>query len=142
VQPAATESVEKPAAPMAELKLSALSAMKKGDHAKITVSINAASQFRSAVLGLKFDPAKAAVRSVSFGDVFGATLANTSALPFLNENGKMYVSLSTQSGVASTAGTLAVIEIEALADGTPEIALEKDVLNFLTVDGKNFAVKF
>ncbi len=74
--------------------------MKKGDHAKITVSINAASQFRSAVLGLKFDPAKAAVRSVSFGDVFGTTLANTAALPFLNENGKMYVSLSMPSGVA------------------------------------------
>ena len=39
------------------------------------------------------------------------------------------------------AGTLAVIEIEVLADGVPVIAFDNDVLNFLSADGKNFAVK-
>jgi len=37
---------------------------------------------------------------------------------------------------------LAFVEIEALADGKPEIVLEKDVLNFLAADGRNFAVRF
>jgi hypothetical protein len=82
------------------------------------------------------------VRIVTFGDVFGR-LANTSAPPFLNQNGKMYVSLSSLRGVAEkNSGVLAYIEIEALADGKPEISLDADVLNMLTVDGENFAVKF
>ena len=36
---------------------------------------------------------------------------------------------------------LAVIEVEALVDGAFEVAIDKDVLNFLTEDGKNFAIK-
>jgi hypothetical protein len=46
-------------------------------------------------------------------------------------------------GVAqSPSGVLAFIEVEALADGQPEITFERDVMNMLTADGKNFAVKF
>jgi hypothetical protein len=67
---------------------------------------------------------------------------NTSATPFLNQNGKTYVSLSAKddSG-AKSEGTLAIIEIEALADGRPEIVFDRDVLNFLTTDGKNFLIR-
>jgi uncharacterized protein YijF (DUF1287 family) len=84
-----------------------------------------------------------AVRSVSFGDVFGSTLAGTSATPFVNENGKMYVSLASPEGAAPLqTGVLAYVEIEALADGMPSMELDKDVVNFLTPDGKNFAMRF
>ena len=38
-------------------------------------------------------------------------------------------------------GVLAMIEVEALVDGKVEIKLEKDVLNLLAADGRNFAVK-
>ena len=99
--------------------------------------------FRSAVFGLRFDDKKIAVRSVMFGDVFGMGVANTMATPFLNQGGRMFVSLTMpDKTLASTEGVLAFVEIEALADGKPEIVLEKDVLNFLTADGRNFAVKF
>ena len=78
-----------------------------------------------------------------FGDVFGMGVANTVASPFLNQSGKMFVSLSLpDKAVASPQGVLAFIEIEALRDGKPQIDLEKDVLNFLAADGKNFSVKF
>jgi hypothetical protein len=131
-------------APTAQIVLAnTLSQMKRGERAKLLVNIDSSAAFRSAVLGLKFDENKVAVRSIAFGDVFGTGLANSAAAPFLNQNGKTFVSLSIPQGVVQqTKGTLAVIEIEALADGTPEIAFERDVLNFLTSDGKNFVVKF
>lgn len=119
------------------------SALKVGERSKIAVMVNASSPFRSAVLGVKFDVQKLAVRAVSFGDVFGTGLMNTSTPPFLNQNGKMYVSLSMADGtVNSNSGVLAYIEVEALVDGVPVITLEKDVLNFLASDGKTFAMKF
>ena len=49
------------------------------------------------------------------------------------------VSLSTDKDIAqSSSGVLAYIEIEALADGKPEISFDADILNFLTADGRCF----
>jgi Type II secretory pathway, component PulD len=117
--------------------------LKAGEKTKIAVMINGSSPFTSAVVGLRFDDKKLAVRSVALGDVFGQALVNNPALPFLNQNGKMYVNLvMPDGGAASTTGILAFVEIEALVDGQTEISFDKDVLNVLTVDRKNFAVKF
>jgi hypothetical protein len=117
--------------------------MKAGEKTRIPVMVKSSGPFRSAVLGLRFDEKKIAVRSVMFGDVFGMGMANTLATPFLNQSGRMFVSLSlADKAVSSTEGVLAFVEIEALADGKPQITLEKEVLNFLAADGKNFSVKF
>lgn len=131
-------------APLVELQiLPTLSEMKKGDKTKLAIMVRSATAFRSAILGLKFDKEKVAVRAVSLGDVFGKDLAQTSVTPFMNENGKMFVSLTSPKDVAeNSSGILAYIEIEALADGKPQIAFEGDILNFLTSDGKNFTVKY
>ena len=131
-------------APTADLQfLSNLPEMKKGDKTKIAIMVRSATAFRSAVLGLKFDSEKIVVRTVSFGSVFGTDLAQTYAKPFLNENGKMFVSLSSPKDTAeNSSGMLAYIEVEALADGKHDITFDKDILNFLTADGKNFVVKF
>lgn len=144
-QPAATDVPQTAAAssPSAELSLPAMTAMKQGQTMKVPVTVKSASAFRSAVLGLKFDSSKLAVKSVTFGDVFGADVAGQAATPFLNQNGKMFVSLSMAKGEAPiSSGILAYVEIEALADGVPQITLEKDVLNFLTAEGRNFQVRF
>ena len=123
--------------------LPAFNSMKRGQTVKIPVTVKAGSMFRSAVLGLKFDPSKVVVKAVTFGDVFGSDLAGQSATPFVNENGKMYVSLSMAKGSAPTsAGVLAYVEVEALSDGVPEITLVKDILNFLTAEGRNFQVSY
>lgn len=122
---------------------SELAEMKTGEKVRIPVVITSTGEFRSAVIGLKFDEKKLAIRTVSFGDVFGADNLNTAATPFLNQNGKMYISLTAKDGVQlKTTGSLAFVEIEALSNGKPEIAFDRDVLNFLTTDGKNFLVKF
>lgn len=140
---AAPEAVKSPA-PTAEIQISPnIPKLKRGEKTKIRIMVMSASAFRSAVFGLRFNDKKLAVRSVQLGEVFGPTLANTPVTPFLNQDGKMNVSLSLPEGtVQNSSGVLAYVEIEALADGTPSLSLEKDVLSFLTADGKNFAVKF
>ena len=131
-------------APLADLQfLPSLPIMKAGEKTKVAIMVRSATAFRSAVLGLKFDDKKLAIRSVGYGDVFGADMAQTKAAPFINERGKMFVSLSTARDVAqNSSGILAYIEIEALTDGTAQIAFDRDIMNILTADGKNFAVRF
>ena len=143
-EPAAESAQPLENKPVAQLSLGGnLSEMKTGQKVKIPVMVDSSSLFRSAVIGLKFDQKRLAVRSVSFGDLFGNGLANTAVSPFLNQGGKMYVSLSLPQGtVNATSGVLAYVEVEALADGKPDITVERDVVNFLAADGKNFAVKF
>jgi len=133
-----------PNAPLAEIQfLPSLPIMKAGEKTKIAVMVRSATAFRSAVLGLNFDDKKLVIRSVSYGEVFGADMAQTNAAPFLNQSGKMFVSLSTAKDVAqNSSGILAYIEIEALTDGAANITFDRDILNFLTADGKNFAVRF
>ena len=131
-------------APTANVRFaSPFPAMKRGDKIKIAVAVDGTKAFRSAVLGFRYDDKKLAIRSINFGDVFGSGITGTDVAPFLNQNGKTFVSLSMPQGVVqSPSGVLAVIEVEALADGQPEITFERDVMNMLTADGKNFAVKF
>ncbi len=139
--PAESETAKQPAGPNLAIRLGQLGEMKAGEKIKVPVTIEGAGAFRSGVVGFKFDDKKVAIRSVSFGDVFG-TQANTAATPFLNQDGKLYVTLTSADGKEmSASGTIAFIEIEVLTDGRPEIALDRDVLSFVTVDGKNFAIK-
>ncbi|MFN3329820.1 MAG: secretin N-terminal domain-containing protein, partial [Pyrinomonadaceae bacterium] len=129
--------------PFAELNLlNPLPEMKPGEKAKIAVLVKTDKPFRSAVLGLKFDPSKLAVRAVEFGDVFGSGFAKTTVMPFLNLNGKMFVSLSPGKDIiVSGSGILAYVEIEALSYGKPEISFEPEIMNILTADGKTFDLK-
>ncbi len=115
--------------------------LKAGERVKIPVLVNTSLPFRSALVGLRYDPAKFVVKSVAFGEVFGQQLAGKPVPPFLNQGGKTYISLVQPDGVSTMmSGVLAVLEIEALADSDFELAFDRDVLNLLTADGKNFTV--
>ncbi len=129
---------------LSELLLpNALPELKKGEKAKIAVAVKGTSTFHSAVLGLKFDDKRLAVRSVTMGEIFGPDAAKTLVAPFINTNGKMFISLVPPSGnIISTSGILAIVEVEALADGKVELAFEKDVISFLAPDGRTVAIKF
>ncbi len=117
--------------------------LRAGERTKLAVLVRGASIFRSAVIGLKFDPARTTVRSVQFGDVYGKELSQTSADPFLNEGGKLYVSLIAPNGSSeNSSGVLAFIEIEALADGVPMIEFDPEMISLLTASGDSFLVKF
>ena len=117
--------------------------LKAGEKTKIAVMVKSATAFRSSVLGLKYDNTKLAVRSVSFGDVYGGDLTGKAASPYLNQNGKTYVSLSSPKNTAENAsGILAYIEVEALSECKHEISFDSDVIMVMTADGRSFKVKF
>jgi hypothetical protein len=117
--------------------------MKKGDKVRIPIYVDASDVFRTATFGLAFDSSKVAVRSVRFGDIFGAKLASTESMPYLNQDGKMYVSLASPgASVDGATGILAYVEIEALADGKPVLTFDKNVLSMQTEKGKNFVINF
>jgi general secretion pathway protein D len=113
-----------------------------GEKYRIPILVDANSNFRSALVGFKFDAAKFAVGQISLGEVFGAQATGKVIAPFLNQNGKTYVTLAMPEGIsAMSKGVIAYVEVQALADGPFQMEIDKDVLNFLTIDGKNFAIK-
>jgi general secretion pathway protein D len=129
--------------PRAELMMiSQLPQMKTGDKARVAVIIKTSTPFRSAILGLAFNPSKLAIRSIQLGDIFGSQIAKTEIAPFFNLNGKTFVALSPNKDVMiSESGVLAYIEIEALSEGIPEIAFAPEIMNILTNDGRTFELK-
>ncbi|MER3632712.1 MAG: hypothetical protein C4325_11580 [Blastocatellia bacterium] len=129
---------------VAELLLPAyLRELSVGERLVVPIMVKTSTPFRSAVIGIRFDSAKIAVRKVSYGDVFGPSAANTPATPFLNQDGKTFISLSPGAGITGSGfGIIAYLEIEALRNGRPEIAFEKDVLNILSADGKTLQLRF
>lgn len=135
-------STENP--PTAELQiLPGVREMKAGEKTRIAIIVKSKDAFRSAVLGLRFDEKNLAIRKVGLGDVFGESSVYKTAKPFFNEDGKMFVSLSAANEVSkNSSGVLAYVEIEALTSGKHEITFEKDIMNFLTSAGVNFALKF
>ncbi len=130
--------------PVATLQLlPKLPEMKAGEKIRVAILVKTGTPFRSAVLGLIYDGSGAAIRSVSYGDVFGPKLSRTEATPFFNENGRMFVSFSAAEDVAAnSSGVLTYVEIEALKDGIPDITFDPDMVNLLTANGNNFTVKF
>jgi hypothetical protein len=137
-----------PAATTSSLKASFrfgadIPALKAGDKIKVPVYVDATEPFQSAVLGLGYETNQLAITSVQYGDIFGTSLAGTSATPYLNQDGKMFVRLATTADpIAVQSGIIAYVEIQALADCKPALTFNKDSLSVLTAKGKNFAVNF
>ncbi len=135
--------VEKPG-PVAVLEmLPKFPEMNAGERLKVVILVKSSTPFRSAVMGLVYDETKVAVRSVAYGDVFGAPLANSDVLPFFNQYGKTYVSLTSAKDVAgNSSGVLSFVEVEALVDGVPQITFDPELMNILSADGINFVVRY
>ncbi len=132
--------------PQAELKffLPEINVMKAGEKAKVQILIESDASFNSAVLALGFDPKKIAVRKISYGEVFGKTMTEQEVKPYYNANGKTYANLSTET-LTKIEGNdvLAYIEIEALADGKPEISFIPNMFTLVNNEsGQSFALSF
>lgn len=124
----------------ATVQLAAIAAMKAGEKVRVAVVFSSPEAFRSAVLGVKYDPTKLAIRGISLGDAFGEK-ANSTVMPFLNTDGKTYFSLiAPERATTSPTGVIAYLDVEALVDGVPAITLDSDVLNLMTEDGRNIPV--
>lgn len=125
-----------------ELRLGAeLAEMKAGEKVKVPVLMQGGGLFRTATMGLKFDPAKVAVRSVTHGEVF-AGQANSEAKPFVNEKGSLFVTFTAadEKGLIPN-GTLAYLEIEALVPGIPALEFDRNMFIFQTAQGVNLPLR-
>lgn len=142
-EPVAKLDPADPVSAPVELKLGVeLPEMKAGEKLRVPVLANGDGMFRTATMGLTYDPAKLAIKAVTYGDIFGQR-ASMAANPFLNEKGKLYVTFTTEEEKGSApSGIFAYIEIEALTNGKPEIGFDRDIFNFLTAQGKILNVKF
>jgi general secretion pathway protein D len=117
--------------------------MAKGDRAVIAVRVQSPENIGSAVLGLKFDSKMLSVRKISYGDAFGQEMEGIEAMPFINQNGKTYVSMVSREGIrAGATGVIAFVEVEALMDGVPQLFFDGEITGFLSMDGRNVPVKF
>lgn len=124
----------------ATVQLAAVAAMKAGEKVRVAVAFSSPEAFRSAVLGVKYDSTKLAIRGISLGDAFGEK-ANSTVMPFLNTDGKTYFSLIAPEGTTTPpTGVIAYLDVEALVDGVPMITFDGDVLNLMTEDGRNIPV--
>jgi general secretion pathway protein D len=133
--------------PQAELSLfmpSDIKSLKTGQRATVSVLIKSDASFNSAVLALKFDSKKLAVKKVSFGDVFGKSLTEKEVTPFFNSNGNLYATLTSESIVKIDGDdVLAYVEIEALIDGTPDISFIPNMFTMTDIEsGRSFALSF
>ena len=131
-----------PDAGAVELRLGAeFGEMKAGDKGKIPVIMQGGGLFRTATMGLKFDPAKVAVRSVTHGEVF-AGQANSEAKPFVNEKGSLFVTFTAadEKGLIPN-GTLAYLEVEALVPGRPMLEFDRNMFIFQSAQGVNLPLK-
>ncbi|HEV7643961.1 MAG TPA: secretin N-terminal domain-containing protein [Pyrinomonadaceae bacterium] len=129
-------------APQAEFSFGAvLPEMAKGTKITVPVLVKSAADFRLAILALKYDEQKLAIRSITYGDIFGNPQIRLNAVPYMNKGGKTFVAL-TSSSVVSESGVLAYIEIEALADGRQELAFDGEAMNMISSAGANFVLSF
>ncbi len=119
----------------------ALPPMTRGTKVVIPVIVDSASAFRLAIMALKYDAQKLAIRSITYGDIFGAPQAKTAAAPYLNKGGKTFVALTSTSTV-NESGVIAYIEVEALADGIHELAFDGEAMNMISSEGANFVLNF
>ncbi|MBC7798318.1 MAG: hypothetical protein H7Z37_15720 [Pyrinomonadaceae bacterium] len=134
---------ENNAAASAELKVTTLGKMRKGEKKIIPVQIKALSPFRLAVLSMGFDSNQLAVRQVFYGDIFGTDMAKTPTAPSVNSNGMLVMSLLAASGNLPTgSGVLTYIEVEALQDTSTEMRFDANSVNVVGVSGENFNLRF
>lgn len=129
--------------PKAEIKfLTGTQPMKAGEKRRVAVMMKSASLFKLAVLSLLFNGEKLKVNRVVYGEVFGATMAQTAINPMMNSNGAIIVSLAPQGNVATNSnGILIYMDIEALADTVPAFTFQTDETNIVTDNGQSFEIQ-
>lgn len=118
----------------AQILIGETTALKAGETKQFAIELKSQVPLALAVVALKFDPKVVKVRSVTAGSLLSAT--KSSIIPSIDPNGLCLISVSGRagSGAIQGAGTLLLIEVEALADGAPLFTLDKEAMNIMASD--------
>lgn len=120
--------------------------MKVGETRQFSLMVKSDASLSLAVVALRFDPKIVKVRAISAGPL----LANikdikepgASFTQSIDASGVCLISISNLNGVAliKGAGTLLLIEVEALATGDPGLVLDKSSMRLLGTDARDVAL--
>ncbi|HKO59834.1 MAG TPA: secretin N-terminal domain-containing protein [Pyrinomonadaceae bacterium] len=123
----------------AQIGMGETSAMKAGETKQFAVEIKSHVPLALAVVALKFDPKVVKVRAVTAGSIFSAGKMTPSIIPSIDANGMCLVSVSGRalSGPIQGAGTLLLIEVEAIADGNPGFTFDKEAMHIVATDASD-----
>ncbi|MGI9165948.1 MAG: secretin N-terminal domain-containing protein, partial [Pyrinomonadaceae bacterium] len=131
----ATASTSRNGSRVAQLSITPSSVLKVGEKRRFAIQLTSDLQFNLAVLGLRFNPKVVNVLGVSAGSLFlGAKT------PMLTESidpsGVCLISISAANGAAPITGSgiLVFIEVEAIAAGDAEFALNKETMHLVATD--------
>ena len=133
-KPIETSISSVPRSRTAQIMLGETSAMKAGEIKHFAVELKSHVPLALAVVALKFDPKVVKVRAVTPGSLLNAN--KPSVIPSIDPNGVCLVSVSGRAGTGAMqgAGTLLLIEVEAVADGDPGFSLDKDAMHIVATD--------
>jgi hypothetical protein len=96
-----------------------------------------------AVIALKFDPRVVKVRAVTAGSLVNGGTLSPNIIPSIDPNGVCLISVSSRTGSPAIqgAGTLLLIEVEALAAGDPRFILDKEAMHIVSTDANGVALE-
>ena len=115
--------------------------MKAGETKQFAIELKSHVPLAMAVIALKFDPKVVKVRAVTAGSLLTANKSNI--IPSIDPNGLCLISVSGRagSGAIQGAGTLLLIEVEAVADGAPGFTFDKEAMNIVATDAGDVALE-
>ncbi|MFN2492838.1 MAG: secretin N-terminal domain-containing protein [Pyrinomonadaceae bacterium] len=143
----AVTSVKTPAQ-TAQISLSSTDeTMKVGEKRWFSLKLNSDASLALAVIALRFDPKVVTLKTVSPGTLLasakdakqpGATFTQS-----IDASGVCLISISNLNGMASIrgAGTLLLIEVEALAAGDSGLVLDQGAMRLLATDARDVVVE-
>lgn len=142
VAPIDPDSVDSAYLPPAELKTATLSGLKAGEKRRVAVMVKSPLALRMAVLSLNFDASKIAVKSVKYGNVFGAEMVNKDAPPFAVSHGTLITTLPTaQNKLAQGVGVLVYLDVEAITDSNDaSFTFDKNATSLIGYSGESLTL--
>jgi general secretion pathway protein D len=117
--------------------------LQAGETRQFAVELKSHVPLALAVIALKFDPKVVKVRAVTAGALVNGGKLAPSIIPSIDPSGVCLISVSSRSGapVIQGAGTLLLIEVEALAAGDPGFILDKEAMHIVSADASSVALE-
>ena len=140
-KPIETSLVVTPRSRTAQILMGEMAAMKAGETKQFAIELKSHVPLAMAVIALKFDPKVVKVRAVTAGSLLTANKSNI--IPSIDPTGLCLISVSGRagSGAIQGAGTLLLIEVEAVADGAPGFIFDKEAMNIVATDAGDVALE-
>jgi hypothetical protein len=132
-----------PRSRIAQILMGETTAMKAGETKQFAVELKSHVPLALAVVALKFNPKVVKVRAVTAGSLLSGNKVMPSIIPSIDANGMCLVSVSgrASSGPIQGAGTLILIEVEAIADGNPGFSFDQGAMHIVATDGSDVVLE-